>query len=117
VDEATVKLDLMIKEYTHVATEIAALYRSTDRPLAIGLAVVSGGLLLGLQDNLTQVLLVLQLALFGVLFSFLVILTELKALGGYRRFLERAAESAIGRSPSILGGLPRPPAPGDRDSG
>lgn len=92
------QIELLQKEYDNVWQGIRNLSLAGSKVIALGLTIIAAGLTLGVKEKILDILLLLPIAIYGVLFYGIHISTELISLGGYKRYLEEKLNGITGNN-------------------
>ncbi|MDA2920747.1 hypothetical protein MYX76_14870 [Desulfobacterota bacterium AH_259_B03_O07] len=87
---------VLLKEYEKVSQEIILYISTSDKVIGIGILILGFGFAYGIKENLEEILLMIPIAVFGVYFYALYLLTCLFSLAGYRKSLEEKINSLVG---------------------
>lgn len=89
-------LDILLKEYDQVSEWVRSLFLSSEKLIGFGVALVTVGLSYGLKEKVYEVLLLLPIVLSGVLLYAAHLTTGLRAVAGYKKYLEERINEALG---------------------
>jgi len=94
-EEEKLKIELLIKECESTGQAIRTMLLTNEKVMALGFTIISTGLVYGIKEKVSEILLFLPLAVFAVLFYGIRITAEIMSLGGYKRYLEENINSIL----------------------
>lgn len=90
------KIDILLKVYEITGHEIQTRAGTNQRILGLGLTVLGAGFIYGVKEGVKEILLLVPVGLFGVMFHSIFLTTGIMTLGGYRRYLEEKINTILG---------------------
>jgi hypothetical protein len=95
-DQSEYKIDMLFKEYDQVSQGIRSLVLFSERILALGIAIMTIGLAYGLKEKINEILIFQPVVVSAVLLYAAHIYAELRAMAGYKMFLEEKINIVVG---------------------
>jgi hypothetical protein len=92
------KLEVLMKEYEAAWQQIQTRAGINEKIVGLGLTVLTAGLVYGIKEKVGEMLLVVPVGFFGIMFYSVFITTDIMSLGGYRRHLEERINAILGEN-------------------
>lgn len=89
-------IDVLMKEYERVCSDIRAIEIAVDRIVAIGITIVGAGFAYGLQHNINEVFFFLPVGLIGIFLLASHQQYKMYWFGGYKRAIEDYVNKQFG---------------------
>lgn len=93
-----IKLEVLLKEYESVCTQINSLMSSTDKIIGLGFTILAAALTLGFKESVEAVILLIPFATIFVFFYAIATYSTVFSLGGYKHLIEEQINSILGKN-------------------